>query len=422
MKKKITFLLISVLLITGNLSFAQYTVKQVIVLNQGPYGGPVTVGSYDPATKVYQNFDSLPQLRFASDVKIDNGFIYVAADSMLIKYDLNTKQKLFTQTIQGIREIAVWKNQLLVTRGQTNSLPSYFQVYGKDSLNFIYELTTVSNATEGIKVLNDTAYLAINAFWGTVGKLAVIDLNAGVENREIDLGANGLNPYNVEVERTNGTIYTVNNLNYTNSSVTKYDAVSTTFTNILLNRSNGCSGSTYYGNNIYFQTSGEAKIMEFSTTSLTVWDSLLINKSFLGIAVDSVNSRIYIGNTDYTSYGKVYIYTLYGAIIDSFAVNVSPGNFAFDVRTAAGIQENNSSAKLFVYPNPAEDQLYIAFTDAVNQTISLIITDITGREIHRQQIVANVPTTVSIADLSQGVYLIKVETAKGIMIEKIIKK
>jgi hypothetical protein len=422
MKKKITFLLFLSLLITGNFLFAQYTVKQVIVLNQGPYGGPVTVGSYDPVAKTYQNFDSLPQLRFASYVIIDNGFIYVAADSLLIKYDLNTKQKLFTQTIQGIREIAVWKNQLLVTRGQTNSLPSYFQAYGKDSLNFIYELSSVTGATEGIKVLNDTAYLAINNFWGTVGKLAVIDLNARMENREIDLGSNGLNPYNVEVERSNGTIYTVNNLNYTNSSVTKYDASTTTFTNTLLDRSNGCSGSTYYGNNIYFQTSGEAKIMEFSTTSLTVWDSLLINKSFLGIAIDSVNSRIYIGNTDYTTYGKVYIYTLYGALKDSFSVNVAPGNFAFDVRTAAGIQENSSFAKLFVYPNPATDQLHVSYTDAINQSVTLIITDITGREICKKQIAANVPTTISIADFAKGVYLLKAATAKGIMIEKIVKK
>src|ERR1035438_8849148 len=119
-------------------------------------------------------------------------------------------------------------------------------------------------------------------------------------------------------------------MDYTNASITKYNVNTCTFVTTLLNQANGCNGSTYYLNNVYFQMSGQTNIGEFSATSLSVWGSLPINKSLLGIAIDSVSSNIYVGNTDFTTYGEVYIYNIYGTVQDSFAVGVAPGNFAFD--------------------------------------------------------------------------------------------
>jgi hypothetical protein len=403
----------------GECAFAQYTLKQVIVLNEGPWGGPVTVGSYDPVTKVYQNFDTLAG-RFASDVIIDSGFIYVAADTLLVKYDLNTKQKLAVQTVKGIRELAIWKNQILVTRAEINPLPSYFQVYDKNNLSFIYELPLSERAAE-VKVMHDTAYVAVNG-WGSVGKLAVVDLNAQSLNREIDLGPDGLNPEAVFVSKVNGKIYTQNNLNWTDASVTKYDVVSGSFVNTKLNRKSGCSGSAYYLNNVYFQTSGEDKIGVFSTLSLTVWDSLLINKSLYGIGIDSVNARIYISETDYTTYGKVFIYDFFGALVDSFAVDVSPGTFAFDVRLATEISENNVATNLLIYPNPVSDELHIGFIDSENEKATLTLTDVLGRVVFQKQIVINIPNTLSMVNVPQGAYLLKVETLSGTTTKRIVKQ
>ena len=421
MKKTIKKMLLTLTMLgAAQLGFAQYTLNQVIVLNEGTFGGPVTVGSYNPATQVYQNFDTL-QAKFASDVIIDSGFIYVAADTLLVKYDLNTKQKLAVQTVKGIRELAIWKNQILVTRAQTNPLPSYFQVYNKSNLNFIYESTAVSERASEVKVWNDTAYVAVNG-WGSVGKLAVVDLNAQSLNREIDLGPNGLNPEAVFKSNVNGKIYTVNNLNWTNSSVTKYDIASTGFVNTLMNRPSGCSGSSYYLNNVYFQTSGQNKIGVFSTTALSVWDSLLINKSLYGIGIDSANSHIYISETDYTTFGKVFIYDFFGALVDSFAVNVSPGTFAFDVRNTTGISENNVATNLFTYPNPVSDELHIGFIDAQNEKAILTLTDVMGQEVYKKQINTNVPNTFSLNTLPQGIYFLKVETSTKKATKKIVKE
>ena len=131
MKLKITILAFASLLFSS--VFANPTLRQVVVLNEGPFGGPVTVGSYDPNTHQYNNFATVPAA-FASAVIIDGNSIYVAADSLLLQYDLISKQLLHQVTVKGVRELCVWNNQLLVTRADIASLPSYFQVYNKNDL------------------------------------------------------------------------------------------------------------------------------------------------------------------------------------------------------------------------------------------------------------------------------------------------
>ena len=71
----------------------------------------------------------------------------------------------------------------MITRVNAVKLKSYIQVYDKTTLNFIYELDTLNGpefSAEGIVVLNDTAYVAVNnSFeWGNYkGLLGIIDLN-----------------------------------------------------------------------------------------------------------------------------------------------------------------------------------------------------------------------------------------------------
>jgi hypothetical protein len=287
----------------------------------------------------------------------------------------------------------------------------------------LYDITAVSDRSEGIKIWNDTAYVAVNGF-GTVGNLAIIDLNNHSENREIDLGTTGLNPYNVEIERANNTLYTVNSLDYTNASVTKYDAVATTFTNTLLNQSNGCGASAYYLNNILFQTINETNIEEFSTSSLSIWYSLPVNDTLCGIAIDSVNSYIYVGKTDYTTYGRVLIYTFYGVLVDSFDVyNPSPANFAFDVVNHTGISIIKNSVNVAVYPNPAHDNLHIVYSGIDNsEVINCTITDVLGNVVKNITGTISSLQNISINDLSKGVYSISIRSDKGLATNKIVKE
>jgi hypothetical protein len=423
-----TTLLLALAVYTMNLHAQSYTLHQVIVLTDGNIlesGGQHTrVGSYNPVTKVYQDFDTIAA-QFGSHVIIDSGYIYVGADSLLIKYDLNTHAKLATQTVVGIREMAIWGNQILVTRANTFPLKSYFQAYSKSNLSLIYQDTTISYATEGIQVLNDSAYIAINDFGsGSVGLLGVEDLKGQQEKHEVNLGGNGLNPYSVFADPINQKIYTVNNLNYNGSTITDYNAPTTAFNNNSLHLSSGCTGSTYYLGNIYFQASNDAdgNIGVFSTTTLTVWDSLKIHKFIYGMGIDSADGYMYVGQTDYETYGNVFIYNLFGAPIDSFAVDIGPGNFAFDIREVTAVPQVNASMDLQVYPNPTSDEIHINFTGTYKGMASLVMTDVLGREVYQSRINTGSPTTISLSALSDGVYFLTLETASGKTVKKIVKE
>ena len=399
---------------------AQHTLRQVIVLNEGKFGGPVTVGSYDPVARTYTTFDTL-NLRFASDVITDESGIYVAADGKLIRYDLDSKQKVAEVDVPGVRELAVWHNQLLVTRGDVAPLPTYFQVYDKTTLTMLYELSTVSERCAEVKVMNDMAYVAVNGF-GTVGKLAVIDLKNRMEKEEIDLGADGLNPESVEIEPVNNMVYTVNALDFNDASVSAFSATGATAASTRLHRPSSCAGSMYYLNNMYFQTSGQDHIGVFSTSQKTVWDSLMVGKSLYGIGVDPVNAQIYLSETDYTTYGKVSVYDFFGKFVTSFDVGVSPGTFAFDVRAASGADDAPDGAgNLLIYPNPASREVNIGLIAPGVSSAEFTLTNALGVSVMNGEVPANSPHNIVVEEHPAGVYFLSVKTAAGVSVRKIVK-
>lgn len=401
------------LLLTGSITllnsvYAQQSyLNQVIVLNEGPWGGPASVGAYDPITKIYQNFDVI-NASFASDVLVADGFIYVAADTLLIKYDADTYQRLAVQTVKGIRELAIWNDQILVSRADIAPLPSYFQVYLSSDLSFVYELSTVSERASEIEVIGDKAFMAVNG-WGTVGKIAVIDLLNQVLETEVDLGIDGLNPE--ALYKQQGNIFTVNALDWSASSVSKYSISGNTVQNQKFYYQSACAGSAMYLNNIYFQpytdTTGSAlnkSLGVINGNSLSIWDTLGISQSIYGLGIDSMNAAIYIGTTDYTTYGKVYNYSFFGQLVDSFDVDISPGTFAFDVRSTSNISSRSNLAKIIVGPNPANKSIEISTSNYLDK---IEIFDLFGRLVYQKEEVKAGIFTIDIQHLSSGLYTLK---------------
>jgi hypothetical protein len=129
--------------------FAQDYVHQVFVLNEGYFDyslnqsiEPVTIGTYNPSTQTYLTGDTIDGARFASDLVIDNDYFYVAADNMLYKYDKNNYNLMASQQIDGIRNLAIWNDKIIISRGDydnTTFLPiffnSYLQIYNSSDLN-----------------------------------------------------------------------------------------------------------------------------------------------------------------------------------------------------------------------------------------------------------------------------------------------
>jgi hypothetical protein len=327
------------------------------------------------------------------------------------------------QTVQGIREMAIWGNQILITLGATFPLTSYFQVYDKNTLALIYSDTTVSHATQGIRVLNDSAYIAINDFGsGVVGNLGVVDLKAQKEKHEVNLGPNGLNPYDVEVEPSSQTIYTVNDLTYSNSYVTQYITSSSSFASYSLNLTSSCTGSCYYSGNIYFQAGNDENIGLYSASTHTVWDSLKIHKFIYGMGIDSADGYMYVGQTDYSTYGSVCVYNLFGQLLDSIPVDVSPGNFAFDIRNVTGIENLVNSPNLNVYPNPASSVINIKM-EGNTSLQKLTLMDALGKTIYAESAPATKTTiALNIENYASGIYFLTLQTSEGVLIHKKIVK
>ena len=304
------------------------SVQQVFVLNEGYFdytnnqiGEPVTLGVYDPNSQTYQVLDTISGARFASDMLIDDNYLYVAADNKLYKYNKNTYTLIASQQINGIRNLAIWNDKIIVTRGDYDNVTyapilynSYLQVFNKNDLSFHLEFDTINGpkwSTQNLVVKDNNLYVAINnAYeWGNYkGIIGVVDLTSFSYTSEIDLGTDGVNPDNMMIK--GDYVYTVNNKDWSGSSISKVDLLSNTHvtTNLAL-VSTGCGTSCLRDDKINYQLSGDVSVYEWDVNSTPNTGSALpLNNNFYELAFDNVNNLLYASTTDYFSYGNVNIY------------------------------------------------------------------------------------------------------------------
>ena len=330
---------------------AQNVVNQVLLLNEGRYDyttgeieTPVTIGSYDPFTSIYSVVDTIEGARFASDMLIDGDYFYVAADTQLLKYDLNTYELLASQSVTGVRNILIVNDNLFVSRGEYGvSFDSYFQIYSKSDLTFVSELDTTEGpkwTTQNMVHTDNKLYVAINnGFeWGNEKSLiGVLDLSTLSYLEEIDLGSDATNPDNMMI--TDDYIFTVNNKNWSGASFSKVDLSTHSSTTINVSDvSTGCGTSCLRGDKINFQISMDSVLLEWDpATLLSSGNPLGINQNFYELAYDEVNNYLYASETDYSTYGKVHIYDADNNLVSEFDCGVSPGTIVFDVRNTTSI-------------------------------------------------------------------------------------
>ena len=353
---------------------AQNVVNQVLILNEGRYDyttgeieTPVTIGCYDPSTMNYSVVDTIEGARFASDMLIDGNYFYVSADMQLLKYDLNTYELLASQSVAGVRNILIVDDNLFVSRGEYGiSFDSYFQIYSKSDLTFISELDTTEGpkwTTQNMVRTDNKLYVAINnGFdWGNEKSLiGVLDLGTLSYLEEIDLGSDATNPDNMMI--TDDYIYTVNNKNWSGASFSKVDLSTHSSTTINVSDvSTGCGTSCLRGDKINFQISMDSVLLEWDpATLLSSGNPLGINQNFYELAYDEVNNYLYASETDYSTYGKVYIYDADNNLVSEFDCGVSPGTIVFDVRNTTSIEDYS-----------------------INQTQDDIFFDLFGRKINQ---------------------------------------
>ncbi|MCB0795692.1 MAG: hypothetical protein KDB88_13235, partial [Flavobacteriales bacterium] len=354
---------------------AQQTVHQVFVLNEGYYdfGGqtqviPVSLGSFDPASGQYTEVATIPDVRFGNDVKVDAELVYVSADSFLLKYDANSYALLDQVVVPGIRRIAIWNDQLLVTRGEVGGLSHYFEVRDKATLDLIYTINPADGmpySCEAVEVLNDKAYVSMNnGFdWPNYTNLvAIVDLLTESFEQTVDLGPDGYNPEHLMV--SDGAVFTFNNKDYSGSSVSRIEpaTASLSYTNDVAINS-GCGTSVLSDGKIYFMEYSVDRLARFDIATEQVIDTLFNGISAYGTLDDPINGVVYVSSTDYISTGTLHIMTHDGIEIGSTTIGVAAGKMALDLRASSGIDEPGPvSVQLF--PDPADEQLQITWTEA----------------------------------------------------------
>lgn len=388
---------------------AQSYVNQAIILNEGYFDytnnvivEPVTIGSYNPATQVYSIVDTLENMRFGSDIVIAGNYYYVAADTKIFKMDLNTHQEVASVSCPGVRNLGIYQNKLVATRGEyETTFDSYLHVYDASNLTLIQAIDTLDGpkwAAQNIVMDGAVAYIAVNNgyVWGSekgiVGKLDLATLTYG---NEIDLGPEGKNPDNLM--KSGDFLYTVNNKDWSGASVSKISLLNPSAETVnLASASTGCGTSALVNENIVYQVSGETTLNEFNYAAMNnVGPVAGINLSFYELANDDVNNYMYASTTDFATFGKVYIYDSNNDEVTNFMVGTSPGTIVFDVRASVGVNELTTSFNVF--PNPATTELNIAS----NLEGKVIVRNALGQEV----IVSNAKQ-LNLSALSAGTYTV----------------
>ncbi len=389
---------------------AQNYVHQTLVLNEGYFDyateqilQPVTIGSYNPATNLYQTVATLDNMRFASDLIVNGDFYYVAADTKIFKMDLNTHQEIASVSCVGVRNLGIYQNKLIATRGEyLTTFDSYLHIYDANTLSLIQAVDTISGpkwASQNIVVDGSVAYIAINNGYewgnekGLIGKLNLDNLSYG---NEVDLGPDGKNPDNLM--KSGDFLYTVNNKDWSNASVSKVALNGSSNTTVnLQSAATGCGTSALRDDKLVYQISMETTLNEFDINLMNLSGPITGHSiNYYELAQEPVSGQLYTSETDFFSFGKIYIFDDNNTELSNFNVGISPGTIVFDVRPSVGLIEQENS--LSIYPNPTNENLYLSGFSSEKTRIL----DLSGKEV-----ISTFEKTVNVSNLKNGAYLLE---------------
>ena len=93
------------------------------------------------------------------------------------------------------------------------------------------------------------------------------------------------------------------------------------------------------------------------------------------------------------------------------------GKFTNIVESPVTSIETINSSNFNIYPNPTTDNVSINFTEAVSGSISLV--DLHGNVVATKSISGNT-SNISTSDLASGVYVVKINSDKGVAVKQLV--
>ena len=407
-------------------------VNQVIVVNSGkfefvpPYLDYVTVQAYDPVTHVVKVFDTI-YTQSAQDVVINGHFAYVAAQDSIIKYDLDSYQRVAAIADSGMVKLGIFKNMLIVAKQYP--IKRFFVEILDQNLALLALIEGISGDCGGVTADKDSVYVAVNHGWqGTTGRLAVINPSNWTLVREENFGTNAIGIWNLY--NYGGKVFSINRTPYGYppvGSITGYNIYSGSFSTDVLSYTIG-DGAGIVDNLLYLKF--DEGIGSYNLDTQTVVDPSIvpdpgsINHIYIiSSGVDYVNNLLYLNIGNRTANGFGVITTLAGDSVTSFQEGVSAECIAMDYRTPVGIQPvSMEQNQVSVYPNPVNSILTVTIhnNDKVNE-ISVI--DLTGITLIKNSFIGEEKKLkINCGSLSAGIYFLSIKTANGLITRKFIKQ
>jgi len=167
--------------------------------------------------------------------------------------------------------------------------------------------------------------------------------------------------------------------------------------------------------NFYF--SNEAKVYkgQLSDNETVTEIATLEPQGAYGIySMALINNTLYVADAgDYVSPGTVYVFDTAGAAVSNYTVGVIPNGF-YKAESNLATPGFDKQA-LAVYPNPTTERFFVNTT----ATPQISVYDITGKMVLNTQYAA---TGVSIANLPQGMYMVKIADNTTNTVKKLIIK
>lgn len=331
MNKKVLAVFITLLLAK---TYAQTTNEKVIVINSGkfefsqPFDDYVTVGVYNPFTKLYKTIDTIAS-QSAQGILVDGKSGFVISENVITKYDFKTEQRIQTGTFHGVspKSLAVSNNKLLVGNWY-GKIDSGLYIYNATTLALEHVVAEISKEVKAILIIGDTAFVAQNisgtidncapygCYNDTIGQISLVRVSTGAFIGTVSLGTEsaGIN----SIFKYGNSILTVN---AQSNSISKYNLANQTYTNHTISGDLE-NGIALVNNELYANIDGNVGVINVQIDQVTSSNLTPIDYPTATV-YDHIQGKFYQSVTDFSSYGSL-VASKQNIVLDSVKVGISP--------------------------------------------------------------------------------------------------
>ena len=423
MRKNYSLLLTAFMLFVVQFLFAQNIItNQVIVCSGGNFNNPddyVSVASYKPSDASTSEFGTI-FTQSVQDIVIDGHFAYVAAQDSIVKFNIDTYERIAATEAIGVHNLAV-ADDILIASFWYPATKNFVQSFSTKDLSQLAVFSDISDEAAGILIYKDLAYVAIPGGWAsTKGKIAVIKFARDILIEEIDLGEKGVGVSDLFFLQGDGDFLVSVNKSPWGTAIgylslidlSNHEPISFAF------EASIGSGIELFKDDLYLMIDGGIGRIDLALMKITE-PEVVPNpgNGFSAAALDVLNGLFYATTTDYTTTGEGTIYNMEGEISGSFKAGISAEALAIDYRDNTGIFEKSTAEKLSVFPNPATQLINFSIPNG-QEVINTFVMDISGRVVYH----GTDNKQVNVSELNPGLYFITIETTASVFTGKFVKQ